>query len=352
MCGSAILAALPWFRRSFDFARRNSYIVMLAAYVAVLLVAYFRFGVLFQFTLGVYAILALPLIFLASRQRLLFIKSWTPFIVVILLYEALQSVISVAVAKDGVMSLYPIDYLVWGFNLTGAVQRALLSPVLTAIMIFFYSLDPLLVVLVSIYFWHSDKAIYKRYVYAVAITSYSALVTFLLFPTAPPWYEGVASNLLQGAGTMAKFYMSFTNLVDINKFAAFPSLHAAYAIAFLYYMQKRGKRYGLVALPITAGILLSTIYLGQHYLIDLIGGTAYCLTACFLVDWFSKRFVARGANVKTTLPSVGPTIAAANNPAPRGTSPRRLLWSGLKKRAEGRRAPGVQSGPEGAQCSN
>jgi len=311
----------------FERLRSNYYLVMVAAYLAVLFFAYFRFGILFQFTLGLYALMTLPLILLASRQKLAFVKSWTPFIIVILLYEALQGVISAAVSQSGVISLYPLDSLIWGFNLTGAIQAALLSPSLTALMIFLYSMDPLLVVLASLYFWHSDKSVYGRYVFAVAITSYSALITFLFFPTAPPWYEGVAHNLLQGAGAMAQVYSNFTNMVQINKFAAFPSLHAAYAIVFLYYMQRKGTRYGLVALPITAGMLLSTIYLGQHYVIDLVGGAAYCLTACIGVDWLASRYNARSSSPTPSAPLNRPALVSSGNPSRgAGQASRRRVW--------------------------
>ena len=169
------------------------------------------------------------------------------------------------------------------------MQTALLSPVLTTVMTFFYTLHLPLVVLTSICFWHSDRTIYRKYVYAIVITSYCALVTFLLFPTAPPWYEGVARDFLHGLNSAMplKAYASLMSMIEADKFAAFPSLHTAYAVIFLYYM-KKGRRYGLIALPISAGILFSTIYLGQHYVIDLIGGAAYSMATCLLVDWISK----------------------------------------------------------------
>ena len=78
---------------------------MVVAYVALLLVAYVRFGVLFQFSLGIYALLTLPLILVVSRRRLVFIKSWVPFLVTILSYEALQGLVGAVVANSGIISL-------------------------------------------------------------------------------------------------------------------------------------------------------------------------------------------------------------------------------------------------------
>jgi membrane-associated phospholipid phosphatase len=297
-------------RRELGVLRKESYLVMLIAYVALLLFAYFRYGILFQFSLGMYALVSLPLIFVVGRRRLVFLKSWIPFLVVFLSYEALQGLVSVVVANSGIISLYAIDAPLWGFNLTGAVQSALLSPIMTAVMTFFYSLHLPLVILASIYLWYADKSIYKKYTYAIIITSYCALVTFLLFPTAPPWYEGAAANLLQGINSAApvQVYTSVMNLIEADKFAAFPSLHSAFAIIFLFYMRRRGRLHGLVALPITAGILFSTIYLGQHYLIDMIGGAAYSLSACLLVDWFIQRSERRSAEALAATPADSSTV--------------------------------------------
>jgi membrane-associated phospholipid phosphatase len=306
----AIEPTLSWLHHKIDVVRRDSYLVMLVAYVTLLLFAYFRFGVLLQFSLGMYALMTLPLILVVGRRRLVFIKSWIPFLVVILSYEALAGVVSVLVANGGIISLYAIDAPIWGFNLTGAVQSALLSPWLTTVMSFLYSLHLPLVVLASIYFWFSDRGVYRKYTYAIVITSYCALVTFLLFPTAPPWYEGAAANLLQGPNSFGQmqFYANLTNLIESDKFAAFPSLHCAYAIIFLFYMRMRGRRFGFIALPITMGILFSTVYLGQHYLIDLIGGAVYSLAACLLVDWLAKRSEVKAVGTAVSLPVDAPSL--------------------------------------------
>ncbi|HVP24332.1 MAG TPA: phosphatase PAP2 family protein [Conexivisphaerales archaeon] len=305
---NALEPAFSWMKKEASFLRKDSYILMLGAYVSLLLFSYFRFGILFQFSLGMYALMSLPVVMVIGRGRLVFLKSWIPFLIVFLSYEALQGVVSVIVANGGIISLYAIDAPLWGFNLTGAVQSALLSKEMTLAMTFFYTLHLPLVVLASIFFWYLDKSTYKRYTYAIILTSYCALVTFLFFPTAPPWYEGAAANLLQGVNSVVpvQVYSNLMNAIESDKFAAFPSLHSAFAIIFLYYMSRRGRKYTMLALPITAGILLSTVYLGQHYVIDIIGGAAYSLSACLLVDWVirrSERRAAGGGSISDGVPS-------------------------------------------------
>jgi membrane-associated phospholipid phosphatase len=295
--------AFSLMRKEFNVLRKEFYLVMLVAYVALLLFSYFRYGILFQFSLGMYALASSLLILVVGRRRLVFLKSWIPFLIIFLSYEALQGLVSVIVANSGIISLYAIDAPLWGFNLTGVVQLALLSTAMTAVMTFFYSLHLPLVVMASIYLWYTDRSIYRKYTYAIIITSYCALVTFLLFPTAPPWYEGAAANLLQGVNSVVpvQVYAGVMNMIEADKFAAFPSLHSAFAIIFLFCMRRRGRLHGLVALPITAGILLSTIYLGQHYLIDVIGGAVYSIPACLLVDWLINRSERKSAEAPATM---------------------------------------------------
>lgn len=269
-----------------DFMKQNAYLFMVAMYVILLLLTYIRFGVLFQFSLGMYALLVLPLVMILSKRRLSFIKSWVPFLTIILMYEALQGVVGAMVEAGEVVSLYAMDVALWGLNLTGAIQSALVSQPMTLAMTFFYTLHLPLVVFASVYLWHDDKGLFKRYVSAITVTSYLALVTFVFLPTAPPWYEGAAQNLLQSADSLfpVQAYQSVMSLIEADKFAALPSLHTAYAVIFLFYMKKRGRRSGLLALTITSGILFSTLYLGQHYAIDLIFGAVYALGSCFITD--------------------------------------------------------------------
>jgi membrane-associated phospholipid phosphatase len=57
-------------------------------------------------------------------------------------------------------------------------------------------------------------------------------------------------------------------------------------VIFCYFMLKLDRRLGLVAIPVTFGILFSTLYLGQHYLIDLLGGAVYALVPCLISERF------------------------------------------------------------------
>ncbi|HWY27914.1 MAG TPA: phosphatase PAP2 family protein [Candidatus Sulfotelmatobacter sp.] len=63
-------------------------------------------------------------------------------------------------------------------------------------------------------------------------------------------------------------------MIESDPLAAIPSLHAAYITLFCYFAMKLRTLYGLISIPLTVGVLFSTVYLGQHYLVDLAAGAA------------------------------------------------------------------------------
>jgi membrane-associated phospholipid phosphatase len=267
--------------------RNNLYILFPLAYSVAVLIYYLVYGKVLALLPTLFFLGAVPIVaYLGSSKQML--KYWVSFISILLSYEALQGTVGSLAASVDIFAVYNVDKMIWGFNVTGWIQTALKSPAMTTVTSIFYSLHFPLVVATCIVIWYAKKPLFGRYVTAMVLTSYAALVTFILIPTAPPWYQGVATNLYQSAyvSALPQGVLSFESLVDADKFAAFPSLHAAYAIIFSYFMIRLDRRLALVSIPITVGILFSTLYLGQHYLIDLIGGAIYALVPCLIAERF------------------------------------------------------------------
>jgi len=244
-------------------------------------------GKLLGFVPTLFFLGAVPVIaYLGSSREMA--KYWVSFISILLSYEALQGIAAPLAASDGIFAIYNVDRMIWGFNLTGWIQTSLNSPAMTAVTAFLYTLHFPLIIATSLIIWYAKRELFGRYVTAMVLTSYASLVTFVLLATAPPWYQGVATNLYQSAyvSILPQGVISIQSLVEADKFAAFPSLHAAYVIIFSYFMIKLDRRLALVAIPITVGVLFSTLYLGQHYLIDLIGGAVYALIPCLIAERF------------------------------------------------------------------
>jgi membrane-associated phospholipid phosphatase len=219
------------------------------------------------------------------------VKELTPFIVLLMSYEALQGV-------AGSLTLAPVIHPAGSgvsYGLIEAVQSAFLSPDLTDAMSLLYGLHFPLVIGSAILLWYSNKVLYKRYVYSLVACSYVSLVFYTLAPSAPPWYNGVVSNLLAttsaqiGSSSLFSELARIGSLIESDKLAAFPSLHAAYVVLVSYFTIKLKRTYGLVSIPITIGVLFSTIYLGQHYITDLVAGVVVAASCVIVVTRMDRK---------------------------------------------------------------
>jgi membrane-associated phospholipid phosphatase len=251
--------------------------------------------VLFSFSLGLVFLALLPATLLLGKTSQ-FVKELTPFIVLLMSYEALQGV-------AGSLSLAPVIHHAGSgvtYGIIEAIQSSFLSPDLTDVMSLLYGLHFPLVIGSAILLWYSNKVLYKRYVYSLVACSYISLVFYALAPSAPPWYNGVVSNLLAttsaqiGSSGLFSELARIGSLIESDKLAAFPSFHAAYVLLFSYFTTKLKRTYGLVSIPISIGVLFSTIYLGQHYITDLVAGVAVA-AACVLVVTLRDRKGKRSA---------------------------------------------------------
>ena len=78
------------------------------------------------------------------------------------------------------------------------------------------------------------------------------------------------------------FSWVYTHLVG-NPVAAFPSMHAAYPTLVFLFLWERWKVAALVWLPVTLIIWFAIVYLGHHYVVDVLGGIAYAVVGYLLL---------------------------------------------------------------------
>jgi membrane-associated phospholipid phosphatase len=128
-----------------------------------------------------------------------------------------------------------------------------------------------------------------------------AFITYLFWPSAPPWYQfqegavpdsSVVHKILNE--TVQKFWGAnyivspiYTHL-NPNQFAAFPSLHAAFPALAAVYAWSRYRALAIGLILWTAGVLLSIVYLGEHYVVDALDGFIYVAAAALIVEGFTR----------------------------------------------------------------
>jgi membrane-associated phospholipid phosphatase len=110
-------------------------------------------------------------------------------------------------------------------------------------------------------------------------------IFYWTIPTAPPWWaarEGriEAGNEVQVRRTMIEYGPLFWGdlwtplyaFLGGNPLAAMPSLHFATSLMGAHLLSEVGPVSGAIGWGYSGALGLSLVYLGEHYLVDLIGG--------------------------------------------------------------------------------
>ncbi len=121
--------------------------------------------------------------------------------------------------------------------------------------------------------------------------AYLSDVFFFLFPATPPWMtEGVHRILLE------RSFIQYTGL-DNNEFAAFPSLHAGLPMVIgLFFLLRcsRTRWVGWIAIAYSLMVSFAVVYLGEHWVIDVLGGWGLAgFVAWLFVSQRVRRAVSR-----------------------------------------------------------
>ena len=255
----------------------------------------------------------------------LFLRDWIPFLALFFAYELMRGYADKFGLPIHVMDIVTLERIVglgglpttWlqGLLHSGAVWTQA-NPVydnLATISVVFYFLHFPLPLAIGFLLWIHQRRTYYDYVGALIVLSMAAFVTYLVLPVAPPWWAdkyGYVTGVLhlrdtgfQGLvhlfGFGNYFYSYSLYSISSNDVAAFPSLHAAYPfLAFLFARRAFG-RAGWIMAAYTACIWFAIVYLGEHWVVDIIGGVVYASAAYLAIlhgPRWARRFMERVAD--------------------------------------------------------
>jgi membrane-associated phospholipid phosphatase len=127
---------------------------------------------------------------------------------------------------------------------------------------------------------HRDK--YERSATLMAATFDAGLLVYWLLPTAPPWWARRESEHARVRRIMVEAGERFWGtrwdpLYDSlggNPFAAMPSLHFATSVTAARVLADTGRVAGTIGWTYALTLGFALVYLGEHYVIDLLAGFA------------------------------------------------------------------------------
>ncbi len=241
--------------------------------------------------LATYTVLAIAILAVAayrtrvdSAKKGFYLSVVVTVITVLSIFNSLGALIAGIHTTTFDASLISVDHALFGVHPTVWLER-LISPTLSALLQFAY---------ISYYFIPLSLGValiargrfeeFEEALFGILLCFYLSYVGYLLVPAIGPRFTlgHLQTEGLQVSPFIEKI-QDVLNSLEKNKTDAFPSGHTAVSLMSLYYAwSKKEKRLFAGLIPVVTGLLISTVYLRYHYVIDVIAGIALTILTVYL----------------------------------------------------------------------
>ncbi len=222
------------------------------------------------------------LLWRAQSRKLL--RDLLPFFILLLTFQSLRSFAdNLTVADIHITDLIRYEKTLFHGHIPSSYLQSLLpelssAPYIILLANIFYMSHFINPLIIAIIIWYKNHSDYWYFVGGLVVLTYAGFITYFIFPAAPPWWATKYGYLTDQTVVLSRFfYPSLVEFAGPNPVAAMPSLHMAYPTFIFLFSLLIWKRKGLFLLPLPILIGLSTLFLGHHYVIDLIAGAIYAL---------------------------------------------------------------------------
>jgi len=234
----------------------------------------------------------------ASDQKVMrkggaFFYHFSPIIFVVSIYESLGNLIQ-HLQPDIDPWLVKIDLIIFGVEPTLWIQKWIvpwLTDILSLAYLSYYFIP---VVLVAVLYLKHRMTEFDRAMFVLAFGYYISFIGYILFPAVGPRYAltHLYSVPLEGS-FITDFVRDTLNALEHNKRDCMPSGHTQIVLMVLFMAYRYEKFLFYLFVPIICGLILSTVYLRYHYVIDLLVGAGLAI-GCTLIGhrlygWWTLR---------------------------------------------------------------
>jgi membrane-associated phospholipid phosphatase len=252
--------------------------------------------------------------YLPWREHLLFLRDWGPVVLLLVFYNVSRGAAD-KLFDPHVLPLIHADEAMFGWLTDGKVPTVWLQehlydanhvPWWEVVTTLVYISHFLTVPTVAVVLWVRNRSVSYRFIRRWITLSMAGLVTYFLYPAAPPWWASLYGYLpdhverfssrgldvigLHGAGNT----LNALQVHQSNPVAAMPSLHTAYAMmAVAFFLPMVRKRWWPLLLAYPLAMTFTLVYTGEHYVIDVFVGWLYVAGVFALVGLAERWWAGR-----------------------------------------------------------
>jgi hypothetical protein len=242
------------------------------------------------------------------RAHLGFARDWLPVVLLLAAYNLIRGLADNG-ATPHAQELVDADVWLIGWATGGQVptvwlQQRFYDPAAVywwdAVASWVYFSHFVVALTAAVILWLRDRRRWARFMRRWFFLCAAGLVTYFLYPAAPPWWaakygliedvaristRGWKASGMHGAGNLLN-----AGQIASNPVAAMPSLHTAFALfVVVFFLPAVRRRWWPLLLSYPLAMTLTLVYCGEHYVIDVLVGWAY-VGLTFLVVGVAERW--------------------------------------------------------------
>jgi len=220
------------------------------------------------------------------KPRWPLLRDAMPFLLCANVYASLHDLIRFFGAPDITPKLRQWDVTVFGVEPTVWAQR-FIQPGLTDVFTFcywmFYVLPPVLGLLLYL---KDDTEAFRSTMVSTVFCLYAGYVGYVLLPASAPRLAmaGEYSVTLHGYLPLLDQSRAAVKAIPLTAHGAFPSLHCGVMLLSMVLAWRFHRWFFWIQLPFGTGLVLGTVYLRHHWVVDILAGFALALVM-YLVGW-------------------------------------------------------------------
>lgn len=196
----------------------------------------------------------------------------SPILFVVFIYESLGHLIQY-LRPDIDSALIRIDFSIFGVHPCIWMEQYVVPWFTDVMSIAYFSYYFLPVLLIVILYFKNQTMEFSESIFVLLFGYYISFVGYILFPAIGPRYalSSVCSVPLEGS-FITDFVRDILNALEHNKRDCMPSGHTEIVLIVLFLAYRFQKVVFYIFLPVVCCLILSTVYLRYHYVVDLFVG--------------------------------------------------------------------------------
>lgn len=197
---------------------------------------------------------------------------FSPILFVALIYDSLGDFIQY-LHGDIDPLLIRIDFAVFGVHPTLWMERWIVPWFTDVMSLAYVSYYFLAVTLIVVLYAKDRMAAFEISVFVLTFGYYLSFVGYILFPAIGPRFTLAHLQTVPLEGSLlTDLVRDGLNTLEHNKRDCMPSGHTQIVLMVLYLTHRYERLLFYIFLPVICGLILSTVYLRYHYVVDLLAG--------------------------------------------------------------------------------